>query len=770
MKNKFLTVLLSIFFFQPLMAENLNIQSSEISIDKKSGLTIFKGDVVATDYKNNVFKSEYAEYKKDLKFLESKGKTTILTSEGYLLTGVDIIFDNKNRFIKSDDKTIIKDLENNNIYLENFEYSTENNFFKSTGKIKIVDSNDNSYNFSQIYIDEKKREIIGADIKAFLNQENFKIHSDNKPRVFANTVKMDSENSEFTKSIFTLCDYRKKDKCPPWSLNASKMTHNKKKKTIYYDNAVIKVYDLPIFYIPKLSHPDPSVDRRSGFLSPSFSDTKNLGSGLEIPYFWNLGRDKDFTLKSRLFASEHPLFSGEYRQAFKESDLIMNFGFTEGYKNTSETKKSGNKSHFFSQFVKKFKGKKGSDNEFKLSLQKVSNKKYLKLYKIKNNLVNYENDRLENSLNFSHENKDLFVGLKASSFEDLTENNTNDEYEYILPDIILDKNLFSSDKYGYADLQSNLIFHNFETNKFTKFFINDIDWRYKQFNYSSGLKGRLLGKLKNVNYEAKNTSIYKTDTTHEVFGAIGYLSEINLFKKIKDNSKRFLTPKMLIRYAPGHMREETNKTRLNHSNVFTLDRLNTNKNFESGLSATLGFDYELEESNKKLDFSIAQIINEKENQDMPSSSSLDQRFSDVIGHSQLEVNDNIKLSYNFALDQNYGQLNYNELGASLDFNPIKFDLNYLQEKEHIGDQEYFKGKVAFTPNKYGLFSAETKRNLITNSAEYYNLSYEYTNDCLRAGLVYRREFYNDSELEPEDSLMFKITLTPFGNINSPSFN
>ena len=49
------------------------------------------------------------------------------------------------------------------------------------------------------------------------------------------------------------------------------------------------------------------------------------------------------------------------------------------------------------------------------------------------------------------------------------------------------------------------------------------------------------------------------------------------------------------------------------------------------------------------------------------------------------------------------------------------------------------------------------------------MSYEYLNDCLRAGLVYRREFYKDSELEPENSLMFKITLTPFGNLNSPSF-
>ena len=51
MKNKFLAVFLSIFFFQPLMGENLNIQSSEISIDKRILLTIFKGAVVATDYK-----------------------------------------------------------------------------------------------------------------------------------------------------------------------------------------------------------------------------------------------------------------------------------------------------------------------------------------------------------------------------------------------------------------------------------------------------------------------------------------------------------------------------------------------------------------------------------------------------------------------------------------------------------------------------------------------------------------------------------------------
>ena len=78
------------------------------------------------------------------------------------------------------------------------------------------------------------------------------------------------------------------------------MLHNSKKKTIYYNNAVIKVYDIPIFYAPKLSHPDPTVERRSGFLPPTIYDTKNLGTGISIPYFFNISKDKNFTLTSSI--------------------------------------------------------------------------------------------------------------------------------------------------------------------------------------------------------------------------------------------------------------------------------------------------------------------------------------------------------------------------------------------------------------------------------------------------------------------------------------
>ena len=142
----------------------------------------------------------------------------------------------------------------------------------------------------------------------------------------------------------------------------------------------------------------------------------------------------------------------------------------------------------------------------------------------------------------------------------------------------------------------------------------------------------------------------------------------------------------------------------------------------------------------------------------------------MVGTSSLKINDNLSLKYNFSLDNNYEDLNYNEVETALSYNNLEFNLGYLQEKKHLGNNEYLKTSLNYKTGKNQLISVENKRNLIRDASEYYNLSYEYHNDCLRAALVFRREFYNDSELEPEKSLMFKITLVPFGSINSPIFD
>ena len=397
----------------------------------------------------------------------------------------------------------------------------------------------------------------------------------------------------------------------------------------------------------------------------------------------------------------------------------------------------------------------------------MSNDKYLKLYKIESNLVNFNRDTLENSIDFTHEKDDLFLKINASVYETMKEG-YNDKYEYILPEIIFNKNLFNNDTLGNLDLETNFKVHNYDTNRLTSFVVNDFNWSSKDIFLDSGLKTQFFGKFKNINYEAKNVDIYKDDTTNELFGAFGLATEMNL-QKYNGDLKHILKPKLLLRHSPGNMRKETASKRLDPLKAFSLNRLVNSYNYETGTSGTLGFEYKIDGPDRDFDFSVAQVINQKENKKMNSKTGMDEKLSDLVGSASLDLKNKFSLNYNFALDQNYNDMNFSEIGATTKLGPFDLDFNYLLEQKHIGDQDYFKTKVNFNQTDKSLFSFETKRNLITNSSEFYNLSYEYFNDCLRAGLVYRREFYTDSELEPENSLMFKITLTPFGNIESPNF-
>ena len=282
MKNKFFIILLSFFLNSELYSENIFIEAKNITLDKEKKTTIFKDNVTvktidkkitsqyanynkdtqeiilkdkitAVDNLNNIINTNHAEYNNIKNIFKTIGLTTLITSENYELEGADIYLDNENKIIKSNKKAILTDVNGNKIFLDNFEYVAKENIFKSVGYIKIIDNLENTYEFSQIYINTKNKEILGTDIKAFLNHNDFKLNTKNDPRVFSNSMMLEKGKRVFNKSVFTLCELQDGEKCPPWTLQANKMTHDNKSKTIYYDKAVIKVYDIPIFYLPKLS-------------------------------------------------------------------------------------------------------------------------------------------------------------------------------------------------------------------------------------------------------------------------------------------------------------------------------------------------------------------------------------------------------------------------------------------------------------------------------------------------------------------------------------
>ena len=91
----------------------------------------------------------------------------------------------------------------------------------------------------------------------------------------------------------------------------------------------------------------------------------------------------------------------------------------------------------------------------------------------------------------------------------------------------------------------------------------------------------------------------------------------------------------------------------------------------------------------------------------------------------------------------------------------------MEENNHIGSTNYVKSDLKLSLNDSNELKFDVRRNLETESTEFYSLAYDYLNDCLRAGIVFRRQFYKDRDIESSDSLMFQISLIPIGDVLTP---
>ena len=89
-----------------------------------------------------------------------------------------------------------------------------------------------------------------------------------------------------------------------------------------------------VLYFPKFFHPDPTVDRRSGFLNHSLITRILLGNSFSIPYYSVLAQNKDFTTIPFIFENNLQMVQNEYRQINKNSKVYANFGFVNNYKST----------------------------------------------------------------------------------------------------------------------------------------------------------------------------------------------------------------------------------------------------------------------------------------------------------------------------------------------------------------------------------------------------------------------------------------------------
>jgi len=763
MKNKFklniFIVTLCFVFSVNSASDEFIFNTSEINISENGNIIEAIDGIVTTTEGNFIIEAKKFFYDKEKLILEASGNVEVNDSKNKILIKSDFIkYNNKKRFISSNKKSIIEDALGNRFFLESFLYTLDDKLIK-LAKTKIIDIEKNHYALEKAFLNLKSKKLLGKDISIDFSNKSFQ--RDNEPRLKGTSIISDGADTVITKGVFTTC--KKNDSCPPWQMSAEKITHNKNKKIIFYKNAWLKVYDTPVFYFPKFFHPDPSVKRQSGFLMPTIISSSGLGTSLNTPYFHVLGINKDFTLNPRFYSQNKLLLQTEFREVGKNNKKQFDFSFL-------NEKSKPFKSHFFSTINKKINFFNFDESNLSLKFQQVSDDDYLKEYKLKSPLI--DNDTLmHSSLEINAYTDDLSLTSSVEVYEDLNKPE-KDRYEFIYPDFNLLKEFknntnlngrFSLNSYGYAKTHA--------TNIDEKTIINDLIFNSNPKITKKGFKNTFAYLFKNSNTDSSKSSSFKEGVDNKIDLLFEYNSSYPLVKRSK-NFNSTLSPLMTFKYSPNNSKNMTNDDkRLDINNIFGFNRLGTSTSVEGGTSITYGLDYSKSDKsdNEVLSAKIANIFRPEEDENLPNKSGLNKKTSDIVGQINLIPNQNFKMNYDFALKENLTDSSYELLGTELKINNFVTTFEYLNENNSVTDTSYFsnKSKIGNSDNSKSI-GFSTRKNIETNLTEFYNLIYEYRNDCLVAALEYNKDYYSDGALEPEENIFFKLTIMPFGQTSSPN--
>ena len=791
MKNKLKIIIVIIISCFPNMvfSNSFILESENIEIlSEKNQINAYKGKAISND--NNLeINSDKFIYLKNLDILKSSGngkvlikskkliieydnavfdqKKLILKADGnikiYQIDGLfiiktnEVLYDQKNNIVSSDNTTKLEDNIGNTYFVDSFKYELNKNLLK-VQNLFSKDSKQNTLKTSIAFINTNSGKIFGKDIKIDLNDPS--IQNENDYRLRGNSVTMDEDSSDITKGVFTTC--KKRDECPPWQFSAKKIKHDKKKREIVYDKATLKLYDVPVAYFPKFFHPDPSVKRRSGFLIPSIKNSSNSNNFLNLPYFHVIADNKDITFSPRLYTDEKFLLQSEYRQKNSQSNHIVDFSFY--------SEKSGNsKSHFFYEFDKDLETKNFDTFDIKFKIQQTSNDTYLEANKIKSKIIN-DSNIMENSINLDLYSNDLTVRLNSTVYEDLDKRN-NDRYEYILPEISVVKNFGNLDTLnGDFLIESNNLVRQYDTNILERQNINN-------FIFKSNSKINKFGLLNNYEFLIKNTNSHNENTNYknkENFYLSGIFQHNSSLPLIAENStyQKILKPKLTLKAAPNHTKDERNEERkIDITNVYSINRAVEKNTVEGGLSLAYGFDYSLLNKlrNKEiLDFKIANNIRLKDNDDLTNSNQIGEKTSNLFNEITYSPYNFFTAKYASSIKNNLKDIDNENLMTEFKFDNFTTTFDYLNENNSLDKNSYISNTTSYSLDKFNSLKFSTRENKTKDLTEYYNFMYQYKNDCLAASIEYNKDFYSDRELQPDESILFKLTITPFAEVTTPN--
>lgn len=590
-------------------------------------------------------------------------------------------------------------------------------------------------------------------------------------------------------AAYTPCSVTNSEGCPKdptWKITAVRVTYRPQRERIYFDGGRLHLFGLPSLPLPKFSTPV-GGGSDSGLLSPTASYSRVNGLELGVPYYFKLGPNKGLVITPRVYSSVLPMVQADYSQlgtkgafrvnayatASRRSDDLLN-------SNPADTEMA------FRGYLDGIARYQFSPQwSASASLRVTTDRTFLRRYDIS------RDDRLRSTASIQRVDDSSYLSLTAWAAQTLRVNDPQGQQPIALPEIDYRKRFDDGVLGGRFQLQLNTLALTRTDGQDTQRAFASLQWDLRRLT-RWGQEVTFTAFARGDAYNTDDTLLTSVASyrgnegfTGRAIGAVAVDVKWPFIGSFLGGTQR-LTPRVQVVAAPklanlSVPNEDSRALDLDTSNLFSLNRFAGYDRFEDSTRVTYGADWAIDLPGVAIETNIGQSYRlDTRPTILPDGTGLSDRFSDVVGRTEVRFRDFVSVTHRFRLDKDGFAVRRNEIDATLGSRATYILVGYLRLNrditpaiEDLQDREEARvaGRVQFAKFWSAFGSAVVD---LTNRAEdplsqssgfdpiRHRLGVQYEDDCLRLGATWRRYYNNTGDARRGNSFLLTLAFTNLG--------
>lgn len=564
--------------------------------------------------------------------------------------------------------------------------------------------------------------------------------------------------TQLYQAVASSCEVCFDNPTPLWEIRARRIIHDAEEQQLYFDNAQFRVLGIPVFFLPRMRLPDPTLERATGFLAPSISADDLTGTQIRVPYFIELGDHADITITPWIGLGTQTV-ELRYRQAYRNGELEI-----DGAVSWDDLTDNDTRAYLFGDASFELP----RDYTLDVQVQAVSDRGYLTTYGFNSP------DLLESFARISRVHRDEYIEASATLYESLREGVDNETLptrvahaeiiRRIEPPVIggtLTAELEGTGFYRYSSVDGDDGRDVFRVT-------GALDWQRSET--FGGLLTTFQGALHGGVYNTLQDSAF--DTTVQRLTPYAAVELRYPFQAISETGvSHVIEPIAQVVWSDSYGNAPPNEdsfiVEFDEANLFSLDRLPGSDRREIGTRANLGLTYSrVAPGGLTLGLGGGVVLRSEDEGQFTDGSGLDGTQSDYLLAAHVSFND----TFSF--------INRSLFDTTFDFTSSEFALYWSGDRHEIvstytfleadsGEQrddplaelafdgEYMlnSGWDAGLDFRYDFFGNEATRAAVTLG---------YTNECLDMEFSVARRYTTTSAVEPATTFGLTVSLAGFG--------